>query len=154
MHRASAKGYEDTKVVGPEELPFVRQMMAPGTRIFAWVDPAWAVPLCWYLGGFQKHRGLTNRQSDKPGPGADFIFTVSCVMHALVLARNIQYVNMYQQFMKENSLCKCYGFMISISRYKPSPVSDHKSISLGRYGYCTSRKVNTARHMRTMIGMK
>ena len=41
------------------------------------------------FGGFQKHRGLTNRQSDKPGPGADFIFTVSCVMHALVLARNM-----------------------------------------------------------------
>ena len=46
------------------------------------------------FGGFQKHRGLTNRQSDKPGPGADFIFTVSCVMHALVLS---QYVNMYKQ---------------------------------------------------------
>ena len=51
MHRASAKGYEDTKVVGPEELPFVRQMVAPGTRIFAWVDPARAVPHCWYLAG-------------------------------------------------------------------------------------------------------
>ena len=37
--------------------------------------------------------------------------------------------HVFKQFMKENSPCKCYGFMISISRYKPSPVSDHKSIS-------------------------